>query len=781
MRLWLIPYLLALVAFGSATLRAAGVTDRVVIIKADGLPFEVVDRLVQKKDPYTGKSVLPWIEHVFYKEGTRLSNFYSRGLSLSGPSWAVLDTGQRSPIKGNLEFDRLNLDKHHDYMDVFSFVFRNSTRRTTDSEAAKLLDEYAVPPLSDVYSPSERHVSLQLIVRGLRSLSVAGGLKRLLTLQNPKEWFDEWTMGLDGEKIVFEVIERDLIARLRNPNIRYLDLLVPYFDHTAHVSREPEAQLLAVQEIDGVVKRVWTAIQATPTASTTTMILVSDHGMNTAPAIYSQGFNLIEFFGSTKGGAHHILTNRPPLGAYSFKSLSPTVPLLITASSQSEYLRGYSSEYPTLALDADGNERASIYLRNSDFNILQILWQQLLRKDLSPKQRSAVEGAFLKTVDYSRSRWIELVKEMKQEIASLRRFSILSQSRNADEVRYGPYIRTLDTLLGLQPGFSLARYKIEDLIPKRSLGDANTIYDLQNYIVGLGRDGLVFREDGTLDFDKSLARVDYLTLLQEQRARNNVQADVSARPVDFIAMTVAPELLGNALQEDTLISNAVWLYKNGENQALIIARRRSQGRLELKYIPVRWLAQDQDGDIHFSKAEWQDELPLGVWRDLPLPADRRSEWLGEWHTDKEWTDMLHTSEYSNAVVSLQDQFSDDPIGNSVMSADQTQDERLLARFRQRKRSMARADFIVFANNHWNFNFRGFNPGGNHGAFFRASTHATLMFSGGRETGIPRALNIEEPYDALSFVPTVMNLTRPGDAATTVLPGPVITEIFPSQR
>ena len=32
-----------------------------------------------------------------------------------------------------------------------------------------------------------------------------------------------------------------------------------------------------------------------------------------------------------------------------------------------------------------------------------------------------------------------------------------------------------------------------------------------------------------------------------------------------------------------------------------------------------------------------------------------------------------------------------------------------------------------------------------------------MFAGGDETGIPRQLLIDEPYDSLSFVPTILNL------------------------
>src|SRR5215510_11035090 len=226
-RCW-VTCLLALMLSASFAANAAAATDRVVIIKADGLPFDLLDCLVRKKDPSTGKSVLPWIEHVFYDQGIRLSNFFVRGLSLSGPSWAVLDTGQRSPIKGNLEFDRFNLNERYDYLDIFSFVFKNSTKRTTDSDAAKLLDEYEVPLLADAYLPSERYSSVQVISRGLRTLSLSGTLKRLLTLQSPKEWLDEWVMGLESEKIFFELFERELISKLRNPEVQYLDLLIPF-------------------------------------------------------------------------------------------------------------------------------------------------------------------------------------------------------------------------------------------------------------------------------------------------------------------------------------------------------------------------------------------------------------------------------------------------------------------------------------------------------------------------------------------------------------------------
>jgi len=86
------------------------------------------------------------------------------------------------------------------------------------------------------------------------------------------------------------------------------------------------------------------------------------------------------------------------------------------------------------------------------------------------------------------------------------------------------------------------------------------------------------------------------------------------------------------------------------------------------------------------------------------------------------------------------------------------DERLLRRLLRRQRENIEADILVVASDHWNFDVRGFNPGGNHGSFLRISTHSTLMFAGGDKTGVPRGAVIEEPYDSLSFVPTVLALT-----------------------
>ena len=211
--------------------------------------------------------------------------------------------------------------------------------------------------------------------------------------------------GPSGSRVstlFLDVLERDLIAKLKDPQVRYLDFLLPEFDHTAHLNREPEALQRALQQVDEAVGDVWATIEKSPLADRTVLVLLSDHGMNTDTAIYSQGYNLIDLFASARGGGHHVVTNRPPLGEYALKPQPPTLPLITTASPASYYLKGQSDKFPTMLLDADGNERASIYLRDSDLNTLQILWQQLARKDLKPEFRRAATDAFFAVLDRKR-------------------------------------------------------------------------------------------------------------------------------------------------------------------------------------------------------------------------------------------------------------------------------------------------------------------------------------------------------------------------------------------
>src|SRR4030095_9943182 len=309
------------------------------------------------------------------------------------------------------------------------------------------------------------------------------------------------------------------------------DLFTADFDHVAHHNNDRQSQLYVLQQLDSMLGEIWTAIQKTPLASETALILVSDHGFNSDERIYSQGYNLVKFLGSREGGAHHVITKRRLMLEYAIKGVNPLVPLITTTTPYSYYLKGQSTLYPTAVLDFDGNERASVHLRESDLNLLQIMLQQLAGNDLKPAVRKAVTDAFFATIDRRRTGWKKEIDEMNLELAALRR-AIAKQQQlweaqpkkftkeeldkglddaskrvfvqldrwSRQERLYSDYVTTLQNLISLTPStFVPQRIILESVIKKNSMGNHNTIYELQNYVVGLSPNGFVLNDDGSPD------------------------------------------------------------------------------------------------------------------------------------------------------------------------------------------------------------------------------------------------------------------------------------------
>jgi hypothetical protein len=282
--------------------------------------------------------------------------------------------------------------------------------------------------------------------------------------------------------------------------------------------------------------------------------------------------------------------------------------------------------------------------------------------------------------------------------------------------------------------------------------------------------------DGSLDIERSFRRVNYLPRLAGLAVKNNVQANVGSHPVDFVALRIPKELLAPVLPADSMPdSDAVCLYGADDRQVLILSRHDSRDGLELRYLPVRGLQQDTGGNLHLELADPAAGLPLRIFEDagLGLSESERSAWLSSWHSELEWLHATHRTRYSNSLLALHEQFLEEEYPPA-----ESGDKSLMKRFQARRRRLAEPDFLIFANDHWNFNVRGFNPGGNHGSLLRISTHSVLMLAGGAETGIPQKMVIEEPYDSLSFVPTIMELMglRPDAPA---LPGRPVRELLPA--
>jgi hypothetical protein len=363
-------------------------TKRLVIIKCDGLPYDLVDRFVKQRDPQSGKSVLPWIDHIFYQRGARLSNFYVRGMSLSAPSWSILETGQHLQIKGNVEFDRYTLHAY-DYLNFLPLYFAGINGSRIDMPAVEVLDSLGLPLLSDAYAHNQRYITYSLFLRNPRYSTLQSGLQNRF-VRSPKELFDEWTMGFEMRSVISDQLVKELMTKLNDPKIRYLDLYTADFDHVGHHNNDTQSHLSALKQMDSVIGQVWTSIQKSTLADETALIVVSDHGFNTDEKIYSQGYNLVKLLASRTGGGHHVVTKRRPMLDYSIKGIYPLVPLITSTSPDTYYLKGETTTYPTAMLDFDGNERASVHLRDSDLNTLHILLQQLQRDRLKDQVRQAV-------------------------------------------------------------------------------------------------------------------------------------------------------------------------------------------------------------------------------------------------------------------------------------------------------------------------------------------------------------------------------------------------------
>ncbi|MBV9674732.1 MAG: hypothetical protein JO185_00240, partial [Acidobacteriaceae bacterium] len=101
---------------------------RIVILKIDGLTGDLLYRTMREADPATGKSRLPWFSHIFAENGVVFENFYTRGISLSAPSWSMLDTGQHTVIRGNVEYDRYT-GRVYDYLNFFPFYIGYARKR----------------------------------------------------------------------------------------------------------------------------------------------------------------------------------------------------------------------------------------------------------------------------------------------------------------------------------------------------------------------------------------------------------------------------------------------------------------------------------------------------------------------------------------------------------------------------------------------------------------------------------------------------------------------------
>ncbi len=740
---------------------------RILILKVDGLNADLLFKTMRQIDPETGRSELPWMERIFDNNGAVFENFYTRGISLSAPSWSELDTGHHTVIRGNVEFDRYT-GHVYDYLNFFPFYIAYARLRRADMPGVEVLDRAGIPLLLDRFPYNERYQSFQLYQRGVRWSTLTSVLKRKFSKQALLSLLEGGGPSLD--ELWEKQTEFEIDHALQNPSIRYLDFFTGDIDHEGHATSDPAAMREALERLDALCGRLWTTIQHGPQAGNTVIVMVSDHGMNNQPGVISQSFSLPDLLNRAEGGGHHVITDRHEFSDFKLSGLDPLVQRVINPSRASLYLKGQADKYPTAWVDLDGNERASIWLRNSDLNKIHILLIQISRHDLKPDIRAAAVADLERTIDRHRAAWSEIAQQLEEELkplqteiaetkaqqanyprkpdAEMRRTGMADEIRRMDErvsawqretEEYSAYIRKLRALLALDLSPNKPfEGNIADLVPEMSLGDSNTLFDLQNYIAGPQAE-LVLNAEGKLDDEKSFVHLNYFDLFAAQTVQNNPQ-HFDSNPVDFAVLRIP----------SPAASQVFWLTKDQAHQLLIL--KNAQGLICLK--PVQHLHQNSNGQIEWQGRPWHAGLPLALFEDpalrLPSGADRAA-WLSAWHTEREWFDAISQCRYSNGVIGVTEQLS--PVADNVPGRPGLNP--VLLRYERRRRELVQPDLEVFANDHWNFNVRNVNPGGNHGSFLRISTHSVWMMSG---PGIPAA-KIQEPHDSLDFAPCLMALAN----------------------
>ena len=115
--------------------------------------------------------------------------------------------------------------------------------------ATEVIDSVGLHLLIDAYDNYERLPASQLYGRGLRLMTVerAGQAK---FIKNPIALAEDFVVGLDLRSAVFDQYERELIQKLNDPRVRYLDLYDTSFDHLAHHNNDRESHLEVLRELD---------------------------------------------------------------------------------------------------------------------------------------------------------------------------------------------------------------------------------------------------------------------------------------------------------------------------------------------------------------------------------------------------------------------------------------------------------------------------------------------------------------------------------------------------
>ncbi|GEM_PF-3359661 len=800
------------------------------------LPYaEEFRRAVRVYRAQTGREIiLPNVRKYFFEEGVFFQNMFTATLSLSAVSWSVINTGQPSVVKGHGTFSR-DTCYLRSYLDGFRDALDAIWRRGEKTAALWHLDQVGVSPMFDAYDPWRAWTSPQIYrrlanrdffaVEGRRWLtngqrSVAGiarsHLSRLATGIDYVEFTQEMTAIMAAKKI----LARDLSGQER------YDFIAPFFpimDHQQHVDPHPINLIRRLADLDELMGMIFAAIEQSQRRDDTVVALVSDHGSDIQPGKTAFSFPITRAFRTPLFGGHTV---RTLLVENAWSALTVPLPGIDFPRTYESRFSPYGKKrnpqfgedgYVTAFIDNFGNARASVYLRNNDLNRLHLILLELKKQPLSPERFARLRALFRRTLDEAR-RWLEpdlalyedyhrgaidLAEHLAQKADHYSRDTAfrLRQEANRDE----PQIRALRRLLSIQfepngrgPLFDEVfskPFRISDFIPKRYLGRPNTLYQLSHYTIGL--DDQLRWVETTVDAQGHPVPMNYFSILSHYQAAN-APANGIKNPFDLIVVKVPVDLVASALRRyhrlgrDVTLTEAVWVKSTARHhprkggEALIL--RAADGRIA--YIPVNHLQQQADGRLTFELAENKDPLALlrgrGFEPDSPMsPLD----WMRTFHPARAWLRAIYRTEYSIGLFTILD-LLDDPVPRFV---DAPEFQRYLIYFSseemkqrylrglKRKYANQQPDFIVWANDLWNFNSKARTSGGSHASLKPSSTRIVFAIWGGDHTGVARGRMITDVATSLDIVPTLFRAVGMLDENNEVIRDPASIPERPFHR
>jgi hypothetical protein len=211
---------------------------------------------------------------------------------------------------------------------------------------------------------------------------------------------------------------------------------------------------------------------------------------------------------------------------------------------------------------------------------------------------------------------------------SLRQWLLLRDWR-AQELEYRQALKSTEQLLKLTPETFDPEGWGSRLCRPKAMGLPNSIHQLQNYVVRLQPGELILAPDGDLEVERTFERLDYFSLLERLAVRNNVQAGVDSQPIDFVAARLPFASLSAEAKADLgTTADPIWLYAGRERQALVLSLP-AEGSIQLKYLPVRNLQQDERGEIRIQIGSWQDACLENLGRPAIAAACRARQDLAE--------------------------------------------------------------------------------------------------------------------------------------------------------